>query len=114
MKRRVGGIDEFTFKPLTVSAQPNITIVKFVTLLYLGAILCKASAAALSSVAGYAVIASLFGVAGAGLTGYKMKLRFGGIDEFKFKPLTVSKQLNVTIVVSSWLSDVDDSKMQRL
>ena len=56
----------------------------------------------------------MFGVAGAGLTGYKMKLRFGGIDEFMFKPLTVSRQLNVTIVVSSWLSDVDDSKMQCL
>ena len=39
-----------------------------------------------------------------------MKRLVGGIDEFKIKPLTVSTQLNFTIVVSGWVCDVNDSK----
>ncbi|CAK8683717.1 transmembrane and coiled-coil domain-containing protein 4-like [Clavelina lepadiformis] len=70
-----------------------------------GAILGGASAAALGSVAGIAVITSLFGAAGAGLTGYKMKRRVGGIDEFEFRPLTVAAQPAITIAVSGWLSE---------
>uniref|UniRef100_H2YRX8 Transmembrane and coiled-coil domain-containing protein 4 n=2 Tax=Ciona savignyi TaxID=51511 RepID=H2YRX8_CIOSA len=69
-----------------------------------GAIIGGTSAAALGSVAGIAVITSLFGAAGAGLTGYKMKRRVGGIDQFLFKPLTISHQLSVTIAISGWLS----------
>uniref|UniRef100_H2YRX6 Transmembrane and coiled-coil domain-containing protein 4 n=1 Tax=Ciona savignyi TaxID=51511 RepID=H2YRX6_CIOSA len=68
-----------------------------------GAIIGGTSAAALGSVAGIAVITSLFGAAGAGLTGYKMKRRVGGIDQFLFKPLTISHQLSVTIAISGWL-----------
>ena len=75
-----------------------------------GAVLGGASAAALGSVAGIAVITSLFGAAGAGLTGYKMKRRVGGIDEFKFLPLTISAQPTITIAISGWLSDDNDSK----
>nr|CAB3267017.1 transmembrane and coiled-coil domain-containing protein 4-like [Phallusia mammillata] len=74
-----------------------------------GAILGGASAAALGSVAGLAVITSLFGAAGAGLTGYKMKQRVGGIDEFQFRPLTASKQLSITIAISGWLSNDSDT-----
>ena len=40
-----------------------------------------------------------------------MKRRVGGIDEFMFKPLTVSAQPNITIVISGWLSNDDNSKM---
>lgn len=36
---------------------------------------------------GAAVIGSLFGVAGAGLSGFKMKRRVGEVEEFEFKPL---------------------------
>ncbi|XP_077975964.1 transmembrane and coiled-coil domain-containing protein 4-like isoform X2 [Styela clava] len=69
-----------------------------------GTILGASSAAALGSVAGLAIITSLFGAAGAGLTGYKMKRRVGGIDEFLFRPLTPGKELNITIAISGWLS----------
>jgi len=73
-----------------------------------GAIFGGASAAALGSVAGIAVITSLFGAAGAGLTGYKMKRRVGGIDEFEFRSLTPSNQLSVTVAISGWLSEDPD------
>lgn len=33
------------------------------------------------------MIGSLFGVAGAGLSGFKMKRRVGEVEEFEFKPL---------------------------
>jgi len=37
--------------------------------------------------AGAAVIGSLFGVAGAGLSGFKMQKRVGEVEEFQIKPL---------------------------
>ncbi|XP_067127647.1 transmembrane and coiled-coil domain-containing protein 4-like isoform X1 [Centruroides vittatus] len=70
-----------------------------------GAIIGGAGAAALGSAAGIAVISSLFGVAGAGLTGYKMKKRVGGIEEFAFETLTEGQQLHITLAVSGWLSE---------
>ncbi|CAG5128179.1 unnamed protein product, partial [Candidula unifasciata] len=79
-----------------------------------GAIIGGTSAAVLGSTAGVAIIGSLFGVAGAGLTGYKMKKRMGAIEEFSFEPLVggsslkaapLVKQLNITIAVTGWLSD---------
>jgi hypothetical protein len=36
---------------------------------------------------GAAVIGSLFGVAGAGLSGFKMQKRVGEVEEFEIKPL---------------------------
>lgn len=33
------------------------------------------------------MIGSLFGVAGAGLSGFKMKRRVGEVEEFEFRPL---------------------------
>lgn len=69
-----------------------------------GAVLGASTAAALGSVAGLAIITSIFGAAGAGLTGYKMKRRVGGIDQFLFRPLTPGKQLAVTVAISGWLS----------
>ena len=82
----------------------------YLPFLFEGAILGGASAAALGSVAGIAIITSLFGAAGAGLTGYKMKKRVGSIDEFLFKPLTVSRQPKIVIAVSGWLSDDEDGE----
>ncbi|ELU07125.1 hypothetical protein CAPTEDRAFT_150011 [Capitella teleta] len=70
-----------------------------------GAIIGGAGAAALGSTVGIAIIGSLFGVAGAGLTGYKMKKRVGGIEEFEFEPLSEGRQLHVTIAVSGWLAE---------
>ncbi|XP_067422986.1 transmembrane and coiled-coil domain-containing protein 4 isoform X2 [Emydura macquarii macquarii] len=67
-------------------------------------IIGSAGAAALGSTAGIAVMTSLFGAAGAGLTGYKMKKRMGAIEEFEFLPLTEGKQLHITIAITGWLS----------
>lgn len=67
-------------------------------------IIGSAGAAALGSVAGIAVMTSLFGAAGAGLTGYKMKKRVGAIEEFTFLPLTEGRQLHITITITGWLA----------
>lgn len=69
-----------------------------------GAIFGVAGGAALGSVAGVAVIGSLFGVAGAGLTGYKMKKRVGGVEQFEFDVLTEGSQMTVTLAISGWIS----------
>lgn len=66
-------------------------------------IIGSAGAAALGSVAGIAIMTSLFGAAGAGLTGYKMKKRVGAIEEFMFLPLTEGRQLHITIAITGWL-----------
>ncbi|XP_034275793.1 transmembrane and coiled-coil domain-containing protein 4 isoform X1 [Pantherophis guttatus] len=68
------------------------------------AIIGTAGATALGSAAGVAIIGSLFGAAGAGLVGYKMKKRVGAIEEFEFLPLTEVKQLHITIAITGWLS----------
>ncbi|XP_064423926.1 transmembrane and coiled-coil domain-containing protein 4 isoform X3 [Latimeria chalumnae] len=68
------------------------------------AIIGTAGAAALGSTAGIVIMASLFGAAGAGLTGYKMKKRVGAIEEFEFLPLTEGKQMHITIAITGWLS----------
>nr|XP_031320094.1 transmembrane and coiled-coil domain-containing protein 4 isoform X2 [Camelus dromedarius] len=67
-------------------------------------IIGSAGAAALGSVAGIAVMTSLFGAAGAGLTGYKMKKRVGAIEEFTFLPLSEGRQLHITIAITGWLA----------
>ncbi|XP_069039842.1 transmembrane and coiled-coil domain-containing protein 4 [Lepisosteus oculatus] len=68
-----------------------------------GAVIGAGGAAALGSVAGIAIMASLFGAAGAGLTGYKMNKRVGAIEEFEFRPLSTGKHLHLTIAVTGWL-----------
>ncbi|XP_036369347.1 transmembrane and coiled-coil domain-containing protein 4 isoform X2 [Octopus sinensis] len=85
-----------------------------------GAIIGGAGAAALATTTGLAVISSLFGVAGAGLTGYKMRRRVGAVEEFVFEPLVpglrlqaenMGKQLHITIAVNGWLnSTLEDYK----
>ena len=77
-----------------------------------GAIIGGAGAAILGSTAGIAVIGSLFGVAGAGLTGYKMKKRVGGIEEFGFEMLTAGRDLHLTIAISGWVSEENPQAFQ--
>ena len=69
-----------------------------------GAIIGTAGAAALGTTAGVAVISSIMGLAGAGLTGYKMKKRLGEIEEFAFDELSKGHELHVTIAISGWIS----------
>lgn len=69
-----------------------------------GAIIGTAGGAALGSVAGVAIIGSLFGVAGAGLTGYKMKKRVGGVEQFEFDVLSEGSQMTLTVAISGWVS----------
>ena len=68
-----------------------------------GAFLGTASATALGSTVGLAVISSLFGAAGAGLTGYRMSRRYGNLEEFKFAILTNGREPHLTISVTGWL-----------
>ncbi|OTF76173.1 DUF726 domain-containing protein, partial [Euroglyphus maynei] len=62
-------------------------------------------AAILGTPAGVAVIGSLFGVAGAGLAGYKMNKRVGNIEEFAFENLSDNKSLTLTIAISGWITE---------
>ncbi|XP_076054281.1 transmembrane and coiled-coil domain-containing protein 4-like isoform X2 [Oratosquilla oratoria] len=71
----------------------------------LGTMMGAGSAAALTSTAGVAVIGSLFGVAGAGLTGFKMQKRVGEVEEFAFDYLTEGSHLHITIAISGWLTE---------
>ncbi|GFO07061.1 transmembrane and coiled-coil domain-containing protein 4 [Plakobranchus ocellatus] len=79
-----------------------------------GAIIGGTGAAMLGTTAGVALIGSLFGVAGAGLTGTKMRRRIGSIEEFEFEPLTYgsklrvetcTNQLHITIALTGWLTN---------
>ena len=63
------------------------------------------SGAVAVGVAGAAIVGSLFGVAGAGLGGYKMNKRMGDLKEFAFDPLSKGRDLHLTIAVSGWLTD---------
>lgn len=57
-----------------------------------------------------AVFGSLFGAAGAGVTGYKMSKRVGDVEEFNFVPLSQGQgsRLHVTIAVPGWLPPPTD------
>lgn len=72
-----------------------------------GAATITSGAAILGTVAGSAIIGSLFGVAGAGLTGYKMNKRVGNIEEFEFDTLTEGHELHITIAVTGWITEND-------
>lgn len=67
-------------------------------------------AAAAGSVAGAAVIGSLFGAAGAGVSGYKMNKRVGDVEEFFFVRLSPGEgsRLHVTICCPGWLPPPPD------
>lgn len=70
--------------------------------------------AATGTVAGAAVVGSLFGVAGAGVTGYKMKKRVGDVEEFLFVNLPPGEgsRLHVTLVVPGWTTNLLPSSNQ--
>ncbi|RKP09283.1 hypothetical protein THASP1DRAFT_14483 [Thamnocephalis sphaerospora] len=74
-------------------------------------------AGALATVGGIALVTSLFGVAGGGLTGYRMARRTGGLSEFAFLPIGVDPKLPVipslhaTIVVPGYLKPGTDATM---
>nr|XP_018904904.1 PREDICTED: transmembrane and coiled-coil domain-containing protein 4-like isoform X2 [Bemisia tabaci] len=96
----------------------------------------SAALTALGSAAGAAVVGSLFGVAGAGLTSFKMHKRVGDIEEFEFKYLTnnqqlrslqnvpsgskesilstdMESQLHITIAITGWLKDEAEDNFSR-
>ncbi|KAM9786342.1 transmembrane and coiled-coil domain-containing protein 4 [Neosynchiropus ocellatus] len=77
-----------------------------------GAVIGAGGAAALGSATGIAIMASLFGAAGAGLTGYKMNKCVGAIEEFEFLPLSPGKHLHLTIAVTGWLCSGKYSSFQ--
>ncbi|XP_050533763.1 transmembrane and coiled-coil domain-containing protein 4-like [Daktulosphaira vitifoliae] len=76
----------------------------------LASVLGGSIAAAIGTLGGSAIVGSLFGVAGASLTGYKMHKRVGDIEEFEFHKLTTDTNsgdvhLHITIAISGWLND---------
>jgi hypothetical protein len=69
----------------------------------------KAGLTAFGSVAGAAIVGSVFGVTGAGLAGYKISRHYKDLEEFFFTPLSdVSPGLAYTIVISGWIENLDD------
>ncbi|KAM5546710.1 transmembrane and coiled-coil domain-containing protein 4 [Rosa sericea] len=77
----------------------------------IGATGFAAAATAAGSVAGSIVVAASFGAAGAGLTGFKMARRTGGVDEFEFKAIGENHnqgRLAVEILVSGFVFDLED------
>jgi len=56
----------------------------------------------IGSATGIAIITSIFGAAGGGLAGYKMKRRIGGLEEFRFVPIRMGDSLHLAIAISGW------------
>ena len=57
---------------------------------------------------GVALMATVFGVAGAGMAGYRVSRRFAGLKDFKFVPLRDrerNRSFRVIIAVSGWLGN---------
>jgi len=61
-----------------------------------------------ASAAGIAIITSLFGVTGAGLTGYRMARRVKDVEEFEFDLMRGGDRMNVSIFISGWLTSEED------
>ncbi|KAI6184487.1 hypothetical protein M3Y97_00601600 [Aphelenchoides bicaudatus] len=64
----------------------------------------------LQPTAGAAIFGSVFGVAGASLTGYKMNRRVGAIDEFQLEILTEGKSLHCVLCVSGWVNEKEEAE----
>lgn len=79
-----------------------------------GALIGGSGATFLATSAGLALITSIFGATGAGLTGYKMRRRVGMTEEFEFVSLAAVRQLHVTICISGWLleDEIDEFSTQ--
>ncbi|KAK5981761.1 hypothetical protein GCK32_016813, partial [Trichostrongylus colubriformis] len=67
--------------------------------------LIGSGAAGLATTAGAAVLGTTFGVAGAGLAGYKMSKRVGAIEEFSVETLSDGMSLHCALVVSGWIEE---------
>uniref|UniRef100_A0A7E4USN5 DUF726 domain-containing protein n=1 Tax=Panagrellus redivivus TaxID=6233 RepID=A0A7E4USN5_PANRE len=70
-----------------------------------GVVIGTGAAAGIATTAGAAVLGSAFGVAGAGLAGYKMNKRVGAIEEFQVETLSDENSLHVVLCVSGWIDD---------
>ncbi|KJH47027.1 hypothetical protein DICVIV_06914 [Dictyocaulus viviparus] len=66
-------------------------------------VIIGSGAAGLATTAGAAVLGTTFGVAGAGLAGYKMSKRVGAIEEFTVEKLSDGLSLHCALVVSGWI-----------
>ncbi|KAL3087544.1 hypothetical protein niasHT_024937 [Heterodera trifolii] len=65
----------------------------------------------LPAAASAAIFGSVFGAAGAGLTGYRMQKRVGDIEEFSIERLTEqdNQELHCVLCVSGWIEDREES-----
>ncbi|KAI6179275.1 hypothetical protein M3Y98_00592800 [Aphelenchoides besseyi] len=61
----------------------------------------------IATTAGAAAIGSLFGIAGAGISGYKMSKRVGAIEEFVIEDLSDGESLHCVLCVSGWIDEGD-------
>ncbi|RCN38116.1 hypothetical protein ANCCAN_15954 [Ancylostoma caninum] len=68
-------------------------------------VIIGSGAAGLATTAGAAVLGTTFGVAGAGLAGYKMSKRVGAIEEFAVETLSDGLSLHCALVVSGWIEE---------
>ncbi|EYC43993.1 hypothetical protein Y032_0475g2132 [Ancylostoma ceylanicum] len=68
-------------------------------------VIIGSGAAGLATTAGAAVLGTTFGVAGAGLAGYKMSKRVGAIEEFAVETLSDGRSLHCALVVSGWIEE---------
>ncbi|GMS86580.1 hypothetical protein PENTCL1PPCAC_8755, partial [Pristionchus entomophagus] len=59
--------------------------------------------AGLATTGGAAIMGSAMGVAGAGLTGYKMNKRVGAIEEFSIETLSEGTGLRCVLAISGWI-----------
>ena len=82
--------------------------------IFLPAILSAAGVtglAFLSGSGGVALMATLFGIAGAGLASYRVSRRFADLKDFKFIPLKDferNRSLRVCITISGWIKNESD------
>jgi hypothetical protein len=70
-----------------------------------------AGAAFLAGSGGVAIMATLFGLAGAGMASYRVSRRFADLKDFKFIPLKDSERnrnLRVCVVISGWIRNESD------
>ncbi|KAK0395711.1 hypothetical protein QR680_001395 [Steinernema hermaphroditum] len=77
-----------------------------------GVVIGAGAAAGIATTAGAAVLGSVFGVAGAGLAGYKMNKRVGAIEEFVVEPLTEGHSLHCILCVSGWIDENSPNAFQ--
>ncbi|VDK67481.1 unnamed protein product [Litomosoides sigmodontis] len=78
-----------------------------------GVVIGAGAAAGISTVAGATALGSLFGVAGAGITGYKMRKRVGAIEEFVIQPISEGRSLHCVLAISGWIEDEGERVFQQ-